>query len=56
MADGDYKRPLVLESFSGNYVDLMAAIRLWRPPKESPDYLAREGLKFLRQWSEQVGL
>jgi len=56
LADGDYKGPLVLESFSGNNVDLMAAIRLWRPPKESPDFLAREGLKFLRDWSKQVGL
>lgn len=56
LADASYTGPLVLESFSGNNEDLMAAIRLWRPAKESPDVLAREGLKFLRQWSQEVGL
>jgi D-psicose/D-tagatose/L-ribulose 3-epimerase len=56
LADAKYQGPLVLESFSENNPDLIAAIRLWRPAKEPSDILAREGLKFLRQWSEKVGL
>lgn len=56
LADACYSGPLVLESFSENNPDLIAAIRLWRPPQESSDYLAREGLKFLQNMSAQYGL
>jgi D-psicose/D-tagatose/L-ribulose 3-epimerase len=51
-----YSGPLVLESFSENNPDLIAAIRLWRPPQQSSDYLAREGLTFLQDMSTKYGL
>ena len=41
---------LVLESFAAINPDLAAATCLWRPPNESPEVLAREGLKFLKKW------
>lgn len=56
LADAHFKGPLVLESFSANNPDLIAAIRLWRPPQQSSDFLAREGLKFLQTWAEKVSL
>jgi D-psicose/D-tagatose/L-ribulose 3-epimerase len=56
LADAQYNGPLVLESFSANNPDLIAAIRLWRPPQQAPDFLAREGLKFLKLWSSKVEL
>lgn len=56
LADARYSGPLVLESFSENNPDLIAAIRLWRPPQETSDYLAREGLKFLQNMSSKYGL
>ena len=36
LADARYSGPLVLESFSENNPDLIAAIRLWRPPQAKP--------------------
>jgi D-psicose/D-tagatose/L-ribulose 3-epimerase len=56
LKDANYKGPLVLESFSENNPELIAAIRMWRPPKQTPEMLAREGLKFLQDWSTKVGL
>lgn len=56
LAAADYSGPLVLESFSANNPELIAAIRLWHPAEESPEFLATEGLKYLRNWVEQVGL
>jgi D-psicose/D-tagatose/L-ribulose 3-epimerase len=56
LKDAEYQGPLVLESFSANNPALIAAIRLWRPPAQSPEHLAREGLKFLKEWSERVSL
>ena len=48
LAAADYSGPLVLKSFSANNPDLIAAIRLWHLAEESPEFLATEGLKFLR--------
>lgn len=56
LAAADYDGPLVLESFSANNPELIAAIRLWHPSEETPEFLALEGLKFLRHWVEEVGL
>lgn len=56
LAAANYSGPLVLESFSANNPDLMAAIRLWHPAEESPEFLATEGLKFLQKWAEKVSL
>jgi D-psicose/D-tagatose/L-ribulose 3-epimerase len=47
---------LVLESFAAINPDLAAATCLWRPPNESSDVLANEGLKFLKEGAAKVGL
>jgi len=52
----NYKGPLVLESFSGTNPSLAVAAKLWRVSSQTPEFLAQEGLKFLRDWSEKVGL
>jgi len=56
LKDANYKGPLVLESFSENNPELIAAIRMWRPVKQTPESLATAGLKFLKDWSAKVGL
>jgi len=56
LADGNYKGPLVLESFASINPDLQAATKQWRPPNHSSDVLARDGLTFLRQYSKKCGL
>ena len=56
LADADYSGPLVLESFSAMNPDLAAATKLWRPPKQPPEILARHGLEFLRKRAEEYGL
>jgi D-psicose/D-tagatose/L-ribulose 3-epimerase len=47
---------LVLESFAAINPDLAAATCLWRPPNESSETIAREGLKFLKEGAAQHGL
>lgn len=44
----NFKGTLTLESFSAINPELRAATCLWRPPKQSPEVIAREGLKFMR--------
>ncbi len=44
------------ESFAAINPDLAAATCLWRPPEHPPGVLAREELKFLRNYATQVGL
>jgi D-psicose/D-tagatose/L-ribulose 3-epimerase len=56
LKDANYKGPLVLESFSGNNPELSAAIRLWRPQNKTPEFLATEGLKYLRIMAEKYSL
>jgi len=56
LADANYTGPMVVKSFPAVNPDLAAAIKLWRPPTQSPDFLAREGLKFLRKNVEKYGL
>lgn len=56
LADAHFKGPLVLESFLAINPDLVAATRLWRPPNQSSEVLAGEGLKFMRAKAEQFGL
>lgn len=51
-----YKGPLVLESFAAINADLVRATCLWRPPNASPEVLGKEGLRFLREGAEKVGL
>lgn len=49
LADGHYRGPLVLESFAAINPDLIAATRLWRPPKHDSAVLASQGLSFLKE-------
>ncbi len=56
LVDANYKGPLVVKSFPAVNPDLAAAIRLWRPPTQPSEFLAREGLKFLREQAEKYGL
>jgi D-psicose/D-tagatose/L-ribulose 3-epimerase len=56
LADANYKGPMVVKSFPAVNPDLAAAIKLWRPPTQSCEFLAREGLKFLKEHAEQYGL
>jgi len=56
LVDANYKGPMVVKSFPAVNPDLAAAIKLWRPPRQSSEYLAREGLKFLREHARKYGL
>jgi D-psicose/D-tagatose/L-ribulose 3-epimerase len=47
---------LMLESFAAINPDLAAATCLWRPPQQSSDEIARDGLAFLRAGAEKYGL
>lgn len=56
LADANYKGPMVVKSFPAVNPDLAAAIKLWRPPTQPSEFLAREGLKFLREYAKKYGL
>jgi D-psicose/D-tagatose/L-ribulose 3-epimerase len=56
LVDASYKGPLVVKSFPAINPDLAAAIKLWRPPTQPSEFLAREGLKFLREHAQKYGL
>jgi D-psicose/D-tagatose/L-ribulose 3-epimerase len=56
LVDANYKGPMVVKSFPAVNPDLAAAIKLWRPPTQSSEFLARAGLKFLREHAEKYGL
>ena len=56
LVDANYKGPMVVKSFPAVNPDLAAAIKLWRPPTQSSAFLAREGLKFLKEHAEKYGL
>jgi D-psicose/D-tagatose/L-ribulose 3-epimerase len=52
----DFGGYLVLESFAAINPDLAAATCLWRPPAQSAQTIAAEGLAFLRAGVEEYGL
>ena len=56
LKDADFDGYLVLESFAAVNPALAAATCLWRPPNESSEVLAKEGLKFLKEGAERHGL
>lgn len=56
LAEIEFSGGLVLESFAAINPAIAAATCLWRPPKESPEVLAREGLAFLREGASRHGL
>ena len=43
-----YKGPLVIESFTPDCVEIATAASIWRKLAESPEVLARDGIKFLK--------
>jgi D-psicose/D-tagatose/L-ribulose 3-epimerase len=56
LVDAKFSGSLVLESFAAINPDLAAATCLWRPPRETPDQLSRQGLAFLKAGAAQYGL
>ena len=56
LKDANYQGPLVLESFAAINPDLLAATKLWRPPNQSSETLAGEGLRFLKAKASEYGL
>ena len=48
LKDAKYQGPLVLESFAAINPALIAATKLWRPPNQSSEVLAGEGLQYLK--------
>jgi D-psicose/D-tagatose/L-ribulose 3-epimerase len=46
--DAGYRGPLCIESFTSSNDVIATAASIWRPLAESPDALARDGLRFLR--------
>ena len=49
LKDVNYSRWITIESFASGILDLCAAACIWRPIYESPDALAKDGLKFLKE-------
>lgn len=56
LAEAGYRGKLVLESFAAINPDLAAATCLWRPPRQSSETIAREGLAFLKDGARRCGL
>ncbi len=56
LRDADFSGKLVLESFAAINPDLQAATCLWRPPNETSDVLARDGIEFLRSGISEYNL
>jgi D-psicose/D-tagatose/L-ribulose 3-epimerase len=46
--DIQYDGPVVIESFTPKVISIARAAAIWRPLESSPDYLATNGLKFLK--------
>ena len=49
LKDLNYSRWITIESFATGILDLCAAACIWRPIYDSPDGLAKDGLKFLKE-------
>ena len=56
LKDANYKGPLTLESFTSINPDIVAATKLWRAPKYSPDIFAAKGLEFLKENAAKYNL
>ena len=52
LADVNYDGWLTIESFGFALGDLSAAAAIWRDIESSPEAIAFEGVKFLRQWAQ----
>ena len=44
-----YDGPIVIETFTDRVKTMARAVAIWRPLAPSPDFLAREGLRYLRE-------
>jgi D-psicose/D-tagatose/L-ribulose 3-epimerase len=49
LLDAGYAGPVVIEAFNRDIKEIARAVALWRPLAASPDALASEGLRFLRE-------
>ena len=49
LADINYDDAVVIEGFNPDNVDLANGARIWRPMAPSPDRLASDGIKFLKE-------
>ncbi|MGA7128905.1 MAG: sugar phosphate isomerase/epimerase [Chthoniobacterales bacterium] len=49
LRDVRYEGPAVIEAFNSGIKEIAKAVALWRPLASSPDSLASEGLRFLRE-------
>jgi len=47
--EAGYAGPVVIEAFNRDIKEIARAVALWRPLAASPDELASEGLRFLRE-------
>lgn len=56
LAEALYKGPLALEFFLDISPDLMAATKLWRPPKIDPHTMAVKSLSFMKTYAEEYNL
>lgn len=56
LAEINFAGSLVLESFAAINPDLAAATCLWRPPNESSEKIAQDGLAFLKEGAQKHGL
>jgi len=49
LREAGYSRPLCIESFTADNEVIATAASIWRPLAPSPDVLARDGLRFVRE-------
>jgi D-psicose/D-tagatose/L-ribulose 3-epimerase len=56
LRDAHYKGPLVFEGFINVSPDIMAATKMWRPPKVDPNTMATKALSFMREYAQKYHL
>jgi D-psicose/D-tagatose/L-ribulose 3-epimerase len=56
LADIQYKGAIVIETFMPEIREVALAAAIWRKMAPSAEYLASEGLKFIRTWCEKSGI
>lgn len=54
LEDINYEGPLVIESFTPKVKSIARAAAIWRPLASSPDALAKDGIKFLKELIAEV--
>lgn len=56
LARANYSGVLTLESFAAISPDRLIPTYIWHPPKQPPEVIAREGLKFMRGYARTYAL